>query len=243
MKEVPLQNFFLYKVTEQKLLSKFLHYPAYLLEMARDRSIDLAGTDRSNPKAIIQRIMEWKVDQENCGSDEKKDAFRKLRSQWRTTHRNGTKRSTEYKDSFTKDVPIPEGCVSANDVRALSNAATVVAVYGVESPESDFEHSIASRLKAKMAVVLESLRGSDDCDLISSFVDKFTKWFFGLVQMASKSNEPPEKLSVYSTFLKVRCGDTICIHACALSYPHSLFFSNRRNLTMPSAAWTLLCFS
>ena len=144
MKEVPLENYFLYKVTKDKLLSKYVQYPEYLVKMATDRGVPLGDTDLTDPKAIIERIMEWKKNQENCGSDEENVSFRKLRSQWRTKHRDGTKRPTEFKDSFRQDVPIPEGCVSANDVRALSNAATVVAVYGVESPESDFEHSIAS---------------------------------------------------------------------------------------------------
>ena len=239
MKEVPLENYFLYKVTEKKLLSKFLGYPAQLLKMARDRSVNLAGTDPIDPTEIIKRLIEWKKNQENCGSDEENDAFRKLRSQWRTKHRDGTRRSTEFKDSFRQDVPIPRGCVSANDVRALANAAVVVAVYGVEAPESEFDISIASRLKEKLDVVLERLCQSHDRTSVSSFVAKFTKWFFGLVEMASKSKERPEKLSVYSTFLKVRFGDTICIHACVLLYPHSLFFSNRRSPTMPSAAWML----
>ena len=75
-----------------------------------------------------------------------------------------------------------------------------------------------------MAIVLERLCESNDRNLISTFVAKFTKWFFGLVQMAITKKKQPMRLSVYSTFLKVRFGDTICIHACVLLNPHSLFF-------------------
>ena len=239
MKEVPLENYYLYRITKDKLASKYVQYPEYLVKMATDRGVPLGDTDLTDPNAIIASLMEWKKNQENCGSDIENDAFRKLRSQWRTKHRDGTKRPTEFKDSFRQDVPIPDGCVSANDVRALANAAVVVAIYGVEAPESEFEKSVASRLNEKMAIVLERLCESRDRNLVCSFASEFTKWFFGLVQMAITKKKQPMRLSVYSTFLKVRFGDTICIHACVLLYPYSLFFSNRPSPTMPSAAWTL----